>query len=55
VSGIWDELAAGASGEDTPVGVYTPPLPNLPNRRIRDPNVRWPGRWEAVRAPPYPD
>ena len=40
-SGTWDELAVGAPGEDAPVGVRTPPRPNLPNRRIRDPYVRW--------------
>ena len=26
----------------------------LPNRRIRDPYIRWCGRGEAVRSPPIP-
>jgi voltage-gated sodium channel len=51
---IWDELAAGALGEDAPVGVHTPPRLNLPNRRIRDPYVQWCGRGEAVRPLPIP-
>jgi hypothetical protein len=51
---IWDELAAGALREDAPVGVHTPPRLNLPNRRIRDPYIRWCGRREAVRPLPIP-
>jgi hypothetical protein len=37
----WDETVVGETGQDAPVGVPTPPRPNLPNRRIRDPYVRW--------------
>ncbi len=51
---IWDELAAGAPGANAPVGVHTPPRLHLPNRRIRDPYVRWCGRGEAVRPLPIP-
>ena len=54
LSGIWDEPAAGALGQDAPVGVHTPPRLNLPNRRMRDPYVRWCGRGEAVRLLPIP-
>jgi hypothetical protein len=51
--GLWDERAAGTPGEGTPVGVqFTPRY--LPNRRIRDPYVRWCGRGEAVRPLPIP-
>jgi hypothetical protein len=50
----WDELAAGATGEDAPVRVRTAFWLHLPNRRIRDPNVRWCGRGEAVRLLPIP-
>jgi hypothetical protein len=49
-----DELATGAPGEDAPVEVCTPPRLHLPNRRIRDPNVRWCERGGAVRSPPIP-
>ena len=54
MSGIWDELAAGTPGDDAPVGVYLSSRWNLPNRRIRDPYVRWCGRGEAVRPLPIP-
>jgi hypothetical protein len=54
MAAIWDELAAGALGADAPVGVHTPPRLNLPNRRIREPYVRWCGRGEAVRPLPIP-
>jgi hypothetical protein len=49
-----EELATGAPGEDAPVGVGTPPRLNLPNRRRRDPYVRWCGRGEAARPLPIP-
>ena len=52
--GRWDERAAGTPGADAPVGVHTPPRLHLPNRRIRDPYVRWCGRGEAVRPLPIP-
>jgi hypothetical protein len=51
--GLWDERAAGTPGEGTPVGVQFTPR-HLPNRRIRDPYVRWCGRGEAVRPLPIP-
>ena len=51
---LWDERTAGTLGEDTPVGVSDCPDLNLPNRRIRDPYVRWCGRGEAVRSLPIP-
>jgi hypothetical protein len=50
----WDELATGATGEDAPVRVRLALWLHLPNRRIRDPNVRWCGRGEAVRPLPIP-
>jgi hypothetical protein len=51
--GLWDERAAGTPGEGAPVGVQFT-LMHLPNRRIRDPYVRWCGRGEAVRPLPIP-
>ena len=55
-----DETAAGAGGGDAPVeGMdllereVTLPL-NPPNRRIRDPYVRWCGRRGAARLLPIP-
>jgi hypothetical protein len=50
--GFWDERAISTLGENTLVGVHTPPRLNLPNRRIREPYVRWCGRGEAVRFLP---
>jgi hypothetical protein len=52
--GTWDELAASTPGDDTPVRVRPALWFDLPNRRIRDPNVRWCGRGEAVRPLPIP-
>ena len=54
MSGAWDELAAGTSGADAPVRVRLALWLQLPNRRIRDPYVRWCGRGEAVRPLPIP-
>jgi hypothetical protein len=54
MSGTWDELAAGTSGDDAPVRVRPARWLHLPNRRIRDPYVRWCGRGEAVRPLPIP-
>jgi hypothetical protein len=54
MSGTWDELAAGTSGDDAPVRVRSARWLDLPNRRIRDPYVRWCGRGEAVRPLPIP-
>ena len=51
--GLWDERAAGTPGEGAPVGVQCTPM-HLPNRRRRDPYVRWCGRGEAVRPLPIP-
>ena len=50
----WGELATGATGEDASVEVRIRPRFHLPNRRIRDPYVRWCGRGEAVRPLPIP-
>jgi hypothetical protein len=50
---LWDERAAGTPGEGAPVGVQFTPM-HLPNRRIRDPYVRWCGRGEAARPLPIP-
>ena len=50
----WDERTTGTLGADAPVGVSVSPQLNLPNRRIRDPYVRWCGRGEAVRSLPIP-
>jgi hypothetical protein len=50
---LWDERAAGTPGEGAPVGVQFTPM-YLPNRRRRDPYVRWCGRGEAVRPLPIP-
>ncbi len=50
----WDALAAGATGADAPVRVRPVLWLYLPHRRIRDPNVRWGGRGEAVRSLPLP-
>ncbi len=50
----WGELATGARGEDASVEVSIRPRLHLPNRRIRDPYVRWCGRGEAVRPLPIP-
>jgi hypothetical protein len=43
-SDAWEELATGAPGNDAPVRVRPALWLHLPNRRIRDPNVRWCGR-----------
>jgi predicted nucleic acid-binding protein len=51
---IWYALAAGAIGDDAPVGEDSPPWLQLPTRRRRDPNVRW-CRRGGRGAPPYPD
>jgi hypothetical protein len=51
----WDELATGATGEDASVEVSILPRFHLPNRRIRDPYVRWCGRGGGREAHPYPD
>jgi hypothetical protein len=48
----WDELATGTTGEDAQVGVRVALRLYLPNRRIRDPYVRWCGRGEAARTLP---
>ena len=53
-SNAWDELTTGTTGEDAPVEVCISPRLHLPNRRIRDPYVRWCGRGEAVRPLPIP-
>ena len=45
----WDERTTGMPGANAPVGVCVTPVLYLPNRRIRDPYVRWCGRGEAVR------
>jgi hypothetical protein len=50
----WGELATGATEEDASVEVSIRPRLYLPNRRIRDPYVRWCGRGEAVRPLPIP-
>jgi hypothetical protein len=50
----WGELATGATGDDASVEVSIRPRLHLPNRRIRDPSVRWGGRGEAVRPLPIP-
>jgi len=50
----WGELATDATGEDASVEVSILPRLHLPNRRIRDPYVRWCGRGEAVRPLPIP-
>jgi len=51
----WGELATGATGEDAAVEVSIRPRLHLPNRRRRDPSVRWCGRGEAVRPLPIPN
>ena len=53
-SSLWEDLAAGTAGEATPVEVRIALRLELPNRRIRDPYVRWCGRGEAVRPLPIP-
>ena len=42
--GGWDEADVGAVGNDAPLACMGGMLFNLPNRRIRDPFVRWFGR-----------
>ena len=54
MSGTWDALAAGTPGDDAPVRGRPALWLDLPNRRIRDPNVRWGGRGEAARPLPIP-
>jgi hypothetical protein len=49
---LWDETDLGETIEDAPVGVHRLPRPNLPNRRIRDPYVRWCRRRGVVRHLP---
>jgi hypothetical protein len=43
MSSIWEELAAGTAGEDALVEVCIALRFHLPNRRRRDPYVRWCG------------
>jgi hypothetical protein len=50
----WGELATGATGKDASVEVRLRLRFHLPNRRIRDPSVRWCGRGAVVRPLPIP-